>query len=603
MATDVVMSGTRDFELPPRKKPKVSELPLSSAQRASIDGMLHTFKKKGEFDALRKKAFQQYNESAQRGMFEAALRTFTMTEIERDPVKYLKPDRRMGAPLLEGAAARGDVYAQTEKDVDAYIDQYLASAERALRDIRRTEIGDSAADDELERGSKSDEAYATEAESRRKDLAKKHVDEEKVRRKREAQEKKKKELEALKKKQEELMQETERLQREQKRRAERDAWKAAEKDKERERIRKYNEDRDKAKKEAEEREQAAKEERERRQKERAEREQKRLEEEALDLLLREGKAMAEKAKRPELERSESMEPPPRLTKHPSAPRNNLSREEMRAQGLMPTSMTLRKTDKPNMAPSESRHSAASNPAVEDDKRRPSRARSPSLARSAYSRRREPSPRDDDRRASRRETTHRDSLYRDISAERKAWKARQRERDASRGEEGEVVERAPVRARSRSRGSYRRRRDSRSPPRRRNRGDSRSRSPPRYRDRERAASPARRRERSRSPPGIDRYVPGGSGGAATGNASIRRRDDDDDRRRRDTRYDDRPKPVEIDRYVPGSSRADEADKPRRRERSRSRDRERERERYRERSRDRDRDGTRDREKEGRASKSD
>ena len=160
MATDVAMAGTsfNEFELPARKKPKISELPLSSAQRAHIDGMLHTFKKKGEFDALRKKAFQQYNESAQRGKFEAALRTFTTNEIERDPIKYMKPDRRMGAPLLEGAAARGDVYGQTEKDVDAYIDQYLASAERALREIRRKEIGDIAADDELERGNKSDEA-------------------------------------------------------------------------------------------------------------------------------------------------------------------------------------------------------------------------------------------------------------------------------------------------------------------------------------------------------------------------------------------------------------------------------------------------------------
>ncbi|KAF2764700.1 hypothetical protein EJ03DRAFT_281516, partial [Teratosphaeria nubilosa] len=225
------MSGiTHDaYELPPRKKPKVSELPLSSAQRASVDGMLHTFKKKGEFDALRKKTFQQYNESAQRGMFEATLRTFTSTEIDREPVKYLKPDRRMGAPLLEGAAARANVYMQTEKDVDAYIDQYLETAERALRRIRRDEVGDEAAGEEQQRGNKSDEAYAAEAEERRKARAKKNAEEEKARRKQEAQERKKKELEALKKKQEELMKETEKLQREQKRRAEREAWKAAEK--------------------------------------------------------------------------------------------------------------------------------------------------------------------------------------------------------------------------------------------------------------------------------------------------------------------------------------------------------------------------------------
>ncbi|KAK1080801.1 hypothetical protein LTR33_005238, partial [Friedmanniomyces endolithicus] len=236
MATDMAMSRTAEFDLPLRKKPKVSDLPLSSAQRDSIDGMLHTFKRKGEFDALRKKAFQQYNESAQRGMFEASLHAFTTTEIDRDPVKYLKPDRRMGAPLLEGAAARGDVYKKTETDIDAYIDQYLASAERALRDIRRREIGEEAAGKEYELGNKSDEAYAAEAEERRKDRAKKHVEQERLRKKQEASERKKKELEALKKKQVELTQETERLQREQKRRAEREAWKAAEKQKERDRI-------------------------------------------------------------------------------------------------------------------------------------------------------------------------------------------------------------------------------------------------------------------------------------------------------------------------------------------------------------------------------
>ena len=51
MAAGQVAAMAEDFdpELPPRKKPKISELPLSSAQRSSIDGMLHTFKKKGEF--------------------------------------------------------------------------------------------------------------------------------------------------------------------------------------------------------------------------------------------------------------------------------------------------------------------------------------------------------------------------------------------------------------------------------------------------------------------------------------------------------------------------------------------------------------------------
>ncbi|KAK0356413.1 hypothetical protein LTR59_012843 [Friedmanniomyces endolithicus] len=646
MATDIAMSRTAEFDLPPRKKPKVSDLPLSSAQRDSIDGMLHTFKRKGEFDALRKKAFQQYNESAQRGMFEASLRAFTTTEIDRDPVKYLKPDRRMGAPLLEGAAARGDVYEKTETDIDAYIDQYLASAERALRDIRRREIGEEAAEKEVELGNKSDEAYAAEVEERRKDRAKKHVEQERLRKKQEASERKKKELEALKKKQIELTQETERLQREQKRRAEREAWKAAEKQKERDRIQKYNEEREAAKKEQEDRERVAREEKERKQKEKAEREQKRLEQEALDLLLREGKEMAEKGKRPELERSESMEPPPRLLKY-TAPRNSLSRDEMRAQGLMPTSMTLRKGDKPVSVPSGPRGDSSAPLRSDDDRRRGSHLRSPS--RSSYARRRDHSPFDDDRRSSRRtDTGKRETLYRDISAERAAWKARQRPRERDRetsrggGEEGEVVEPSTNtttrrNARSRSResnfNSYRpARRESRSPPPRRTRRDSRSRSPPRFRDRERdrrrEESLPRRRERSRSPPGIDRYVPGGSGGggggvaagAAVGGGTATRRRGDEERpaRRREEdervvrrgkededRDRDRPsrrrededrdterrrrerdvRPSDIDRYIPGGGRVTDdaaagAEKPRTLRRERSRSRSRDRERYRE-----------------------
>ena len=59
-AVDAVMSGTDDG--PIRRKPKISELPLSSAKRASIDGLLHVFKKKGEFDALRKKTYAQFEQ-------------------------------------------------------------------------------------------------------------------------------------------------------------------------------------------------------------------------------------------------------------------------------------------------------------------------------------------------------------------------------------------------------------------------------------------------------------------------------------------------------------------------------------------------------------
>ncbi|KAK1050155.1 hypothetical protein LTR33_014702 [Friedmanniomyces endolithicus] len=195
---------------------------------------------------------------------------------------------------------------------------------------------------------------------------------------------------------------------------------------------------------------------------------------------------------------------------------------MRAQGLMPTSMTLRKGDKPVSVPSGPRGDSSAPLRSDDDRRRGSHLRSPS--RSSYARRRDHSPFDDDRRSSRRtDTGKRETLYRDISAERAAWKARQRPRERDRetsrggGEEGEVVEPSTNtttrrNARSRSResnfNSYRpARRESRSPPPRRTRRDSRSRSPPRFRDRERdrrrEESLPRRRARSRSPPGIDR----------------------------------------------------------------------------------------------------
>ena len=44
-------------------KVKTSDLPLSSAQRSTIDSLLHTIKKKGDYDALRKKVWSEYADS------------------------------------------------------------------------------------------------------------------------------------------------------------------------------------------------------------------------------------------------------------------------------------------------------------------------------------------------------------------------------------------------------------------------------------------------------------------------------------------------------------------------------------------------------------
>ena len=59
----VAATGGQDSTVPLPKRFKTSELPLSVSQRTSIDNLLHTIKKKGEFDALRKKIWSLYTDS------------------------------------------------------------------------------------------------------------------------------------------------------------------------------------------------------------------------------------------------------------------------------------------------------------------------------------------------------------------------------------------------------------------------------------------------------------------------------------------------------------------------------------------------------------
>lgn len=46
-----------------RKKFKLSELPISTAQRTTIENLLYSFKKKGGFDAVRKEVWAKFNDS------------------------------------------------------------------------------------------------------------------------------------------------------------------------------------------------------------------------------------------------------------------------------------------------------------------------------------------------------------------------------------------------------------------------------------------------------------------------------------------------------------------------------------------------------------
>lgn len=43
-----------------RKKLRPSELPLSQAKRSAIDSLVHTFRKKGQYDTIRKELMAQY---------------------------------------------------------------------------------------------------------------------------------------------------------------------------------------------------------------------------------------------------------------------------------------------------------------------------------------------------------------------------------------------------------------------------------------------------------------------------------------------------------------------------------------------------------------
>lgn len=49
--------------VPVRKKLKTSDLPLASATRAAIEGLAHTFKKKGGYDSLRKQLWGDLEKS------------------------------------------------------------------------------------------------------------------------------------------------------------------------------------------------------------------------------------------------------------------------------------------------------------------------------------------------------------------------------------------------------------------------------------------------------------------------------------------------------------------------------------------------------------
>lgn len=80
-------------------------------------------------------------------------------EIERTPA-LLSKDRRIAAPLVEGAAERSDVYRTAQKHVREFMEALRGVAEEKMREIRRAKVGEARAAEEQEKGSKTEEEYA-----------------------------------------------------------------------------------------------------------------------------------------------------------------------------------------------------------------------------------------------------------------------------------------------------------------------------------------------------------------------------------------------------------------------------------------------------------
>ncbi|KAL8736037.1 MAG: hypothetical protein Q9166_000599 [cf. Caloplaca sp. 2 TL-2023] len=173
----------------PRKRFKTSELPLSATQRSTIDGLLHTIKKKGEYDTLRKKVWSQFVDSVSKNFlieqfclpdriyadtthkdaknnFTNRLNELADAEIDRDP-SFLSRDRGKAATLMQGAVDRSDIYKSVEQSLDLLVSEHLDHVLAAGREIRKAEIGEEAAAEEERRGNITDEEYAKEATSRR----------------------------------------------------------------------------------------------------------------------------------------------------------------------------------------------------------------------------------------------------------------------------------------------------------------------------------------------------------------------------------------------------------------------------------------------------
>ncbi|KAK4137577.1 hypothetical protein BT67DRAFT_341032, partial [Trichocladium antarcticum] len=196
------------------RKFKASDLPLPSATRTAIEGLAHSFKKKGGYDTIRKQVWEKFEASDYEAQVTKAILEVAEQEVERNPTQLLTLERGKAAALIDGALDRGGVYQKAEEVIGALIDSRAIEAH--IRQLRRAEIGDEAAEEERNRGAKTDMQYAAETTARR-------AERERVRTELKAVEEKKRQLEREIKAREDMKRrEVERAAREERRKKERE---------------------------------------------------------------------------------------------------------------------------------------------------------------------------------------------------------------------------------------------------------------------------------------------------------------------------------------------------------------------------------------------
>lgn len=559
---------------PPRKRFKASELPLTQHQRTAIDNLVHTFKKKGQFDTLRKTAYSAFEDSAAKENYITSLTAFAESELDRNHA-LLGKDRRQAAPLIEGAAERKDVYKQTEHDVERMIDDALVGAEDTLREIRGKIVGKEAAAAELDKGSKSDAEYLRESAARKAVWERQREAEREKQRQKEAEEERRLEQEKQRHRAEEEEKERQRAIEAEQRRKE-----AEEKEKQKAEYRAL-----KARQDAQwEKERLEKEAKERKIRD-AERE-KEMEAAALEELIRDSKRAAERSARDNARSSTSK----------GTAMEAIMRKEQKERERDELGSSSRRSSEADMRPPDSdirrsfSTSIPSGPAAGQSIQRPTSnvwvaegQRKPRLGYSSISIK-PPAP-----MVPSTPTGPADSPYLERQREyhdpeprhnsRRDYESEDPYHRRSRHDEHEHYDQ------DRSHRSSRRER-SRSPDHHRSSRHSNS----HYRERTRSPAPAtrRRRSRSREHEGIDRYVPGGGSSKPRESESRQEpresrhetREHREPREPRETRHEPRhrpsdadrekKKPVEIDSYIPSTSIRAKA-KPNRRSRSPSAER--------------------------------